>query len=958
MPTFDVWLGASLPRDLFPDDFLNSDWNPTQADRDAAWLFYTDMRTRISTQPLQYRSGDEATALKSIYELFGFLREAIRKHGPGCRNFAILSTSVINGVVRPFTAKWHRRSELGELSREDVCHEFRAELIHLQHRLVPFQTLLGRLAEGDDTFIAGTETAWNISRQQQSASRERQESAALQATSWWPAAAADRKQRILQQSGGRPGYLDAPIAFHMDLSDAIPAAEHWEMQQAEAEEIRKRRGVNEQSELTNLVGLALSGGGIRSATFSLGVLQRLARTGMLGEVDYLSTVSGGGYVGSFLTSYLNSPPADEQEPRPDIALEPDRLPFGGRDTNESPALRWIRNHSKYLVFGDALRRVQILGLSIYGVVINLFVLLPLIVALVFSAKWTLGRELVLISNRSAWPDFPTPGWPERLFWGVLTAEIVLALLLCPVQIWCHRGGRIRRRMKSVVEWLAIRGLIAVALVCMFNALPQLAWGFHSYLVRLPDWLSKNDVGLTADQITALGTILVPIFAAIGTFLLRNQKWLGGLMRLVFLVSGPLFFVLVYCLLVEWYIVDYRATTSWFGWTKSLWMQLMLGVPLAYGLFMLNVNQSAPHRFYRNRLSEAFLIREKPCRGIDSDGKPVSSGVDHVDVQLLSRLREAGNASAPYHLINAALNVPASHEPELRGRNADFFLFSQRYCGSSLTGYSKTDELEKLDWHLDLATAMAVSAAAASPHMGIGTQRSLTFLLTLLNVRLGYWLPNPLRMGVWSRFVRFFFTTNATYLMRELCGSFTRKGLRVNLSDGGHIENLGVYELLRRRCKFIIAVDGEHDPELVFVSLMRLINYASIDLNAEIVFPHLEDFRRNADGWSPSHFTLGVIRYQPRPGQEAPDIGFIVYFKSALTGNEPSAVLDYHRRHDDFPHQTTADQFFEEDQFEAYRALGFHSADEALRDEILEGVSPSTLTVRNWIEKLVKNLMPD
>ena len=84
----------------------------------------------------------------------------------------------------------------------------------------------------------------------------------------------------------------------------------------------------------------------------------------------------------------------------------------------------------------------------------------------------------------------------------------------------------------------------------------------------------------------------------------------------------------------------------------------------------------------------------------------------------------------------------------------------------------------------------------------------------------------------------------------------------------------------------------------------------------------------------------------------------MYFKSAVTGNEPSAVLDYRRRNVEFPHQTTADQFFEEDQFEAYRSLGFHSADEALRDEIMEGVNPSTLTVRDWIEKLVKNLMPD
>jgi hypothetical protein len=144
--------------------------------------------------------------------------------------------------------------------------------------------------------------------------------------------------------------------------------------------------------------------------------------------------------------------------------------------------------------------------------------------------------------------------------------------------------------------------------------------------------------------------------------------------------------------------------------------------------------------------------------------------------------------------------------------------------------------------------------------------------------------------------------------------------------------------------------------------MRLIRYAAIDLNADIRFPELGELKPRADGWSGSHFTIGVVRYQPRPGEgdgcAEPELGVIVYFKSAVTGNEPAAVLDYRHREPTFPHQTTADQFFEEDQFEAYRALGYHAAEEALREEILQGQNPGELDIRGWIRKLVENLLPD
>jgi hypothetical protein len=97
---------------------------------------------------------------------------------------------------------------------------------------------------------------------------------------------------------------------------------------------------------------------------------------------------------------------------------------------------------------------------------------------------------------------------------------------------------------------------------------------------------------------------------------------------------------------------------------------------------------------------------------------------------------------PYHLINCALNAPGSKNTALQGRMTDFFLFSPCFSGSALTQYYRTSEWEAADGHLDLGTAMAVSAAAAAPQMGLATKKTLSFWLALLNVRLGYWAKKP------------------------------------------------------------------------------------------------------------------------------------------------------------------------------------------------------------------------
>jgi hypothetical protein len=248
-------------------------------------------------------------------------------------------------------------------------------------------------------------------------------------------------------------------------------------------------------------------------------------------------------------------------------------------------------------------------------------------------------------------------------------------------------------------------------------------------------------------------------------------------------------------------------------------------------------------------------------------------------------------------------------------------------GSKSTGYVHTTEMERAIPTLDLATAMAVSGAAASSQMGAETIKPLGPTLALLNIRLGYWLRNPLRLarkGGWNPWANYYF-------LLEMFGLLNEKRKSVYLTDGGHIENLGLYELLKRRCKVIIAVDAEADREMAFGSFNTLERYARIDLGTRIDLRwalisamtkktgEAIDKKGDAKKHSGPHCAIGEIMYPDDRG------GVLIYIKASLTGDENDYVFHYKKKYADFPHETTLDQMFTEEQFEAYRALGFHMA---------------------------------
>jgi len=352
---------------------------------------------------------------------------------------------------------------------------------------------------------------------------------------------------------------------------------------------------------------------------------------------------------------------------------------------------------------------------------------------------------------------------------------------------------------------------------------------------------------------------------------------------------------------------------WDGRTD--WVLLGIFVLLLIYWLSVDINLIAANSFYRDRLSKAFLFRAGN-----------SGSVEHRDKQLLSELNGEGSA-APYHLINVALNLQGSRDPDLRGRVCDFFVFTKHFIGSERTTFAKTKEIERYDSNLDLGTAMAISGAAAAPNAGATTLKSLVFILTLLNARLGYWLPNPRVAGSTSWLGRLALRRGPgpKYLLKESLGRLNDEGTYLNVSDGGHIENLGIFELLRRRCKFIIAVDSERDRELQFRGLVKLMIYARVDLGVSIDID-LDPIRKDAQGLSEKSSALGTIRYADG------ETGYLLYIKPSIKGGEYEYVRLYHSDNPDFPHESTAEQFFSEARFEAYRGLGYQIGDQLFSDD--------------------------
>lgn len=421
----------------------------------------------------------------------------------------------------------------------------------------------------------------------------------------------------------------------------------------------------------------------------------------------------------------------------------------------------------------------------------------------------------------------------------------------------------------------------------------------------------------------------------------GQGWLSGL-RIYFGATA---------LILGFLLVAYSLST------KAPLFVPALSVALVFGL-IVNINHVGFHRMYRNRLMEAFMpnrdnvLANRWGPATEADGQ-----------QLQEVCGDPPNG--PYPLINTNVVLVASEERRYRDRGGDSFILSPLFCGSDATGWRRTDQymnsllylrqreiLTGAARGLTLPTAMAISGAAVNPNTGAAGRGPtinplVSFLMTVLNLRLGYWAPNP---GRRPRLTRPNFISPG--LRGLFAYGFNERRRLIELTDGGHFDNLGLYELLRRRLPLIIAADAGQDEDFEFADLSNVLERARVDFGVDVVWDEQHSIGDLVPGTggevlgislAKRSYALGEIVYPlPEGSMEEPDRGLLVYIKTSLSDGLSADIYGFRKQNAAFPDQSTADQFFDEAQFEAYRQLGIETTLRLLADN--EGQDPRWIPV--------------
>ncbi|HEX5708668.1 MAG TPA: patatin-like phospholipase family protein [Pyrinomonadaceae bacterium] len=358
--------------------------------------------------------------------------------------------------------------------------------------------------------------------------------------------------------------------------------------------------------------------------------------------------------------------------------------------------------------------------------------------------------------------------------------------------------------------------------------------------------------------------------------------------------------------------------------------VILAVGILMGVF-ISTNRFSLHYMWRNRIIRAYLgashINRKPNLFTGFDTK------DNIPMHELLRYAESDDSEVSgqkkrklFHVLNFALNLAGGGRLDWQDRKSESFTASPLYCGSfqpadlrlspeGAVGY-RPSQYYTADGGISLGTSVAISGAFVSPNMGyMMTSPVVRFLMTLFNVRFGWWLGNP---RDWRTYKYDSPTLSVLPIVQEALGMTNDTSSYVYLSDGGHFENLGLYEMVARRCHFIVVSDASTDNDYSFGSLGMAVRQIRVDLGVPIEF---SDFavvgaKEGKDGRA---CAIGFIHYSCVDAG-APD-GIVVYLKPTLTGKEPRDVLNYARDNQSFPQEIIVDQWFSEAQFESYRALG-------------------------------------
>jgi hypothetical protein len=755
----------------------------------------------------------------------------------------------------------------------------------------------------------------------------------------------------------------------------------------------------------DVVGLALSGGGIRSATFNLGVLQQLHECGVLRLVDYLSTVSGGGYVGGFWSAWLHrarGTHAAQAGPAPS-SFSP-----------EPAEVRHLREFSGFLVPRSGLFEAEmwravaavVAGL-VPALVIALAVLALVVIAwltLTFSyassfraldarvspAVFSMVTAFLLLVAFEHWWRAADPAHRVEVTCGPAPAAAAAgptsvpwwlyglwaggaALLGAAIQLrlpelhearlghafpvwtgdWTTWAFRAAAGSTPYVAWWDLMGLNqagrhsylsprlfdfavcwgAVALLMVFARLVpegvgnrwkrESVSGFDRVIMRLlalaAGWTFLAALWHVCVNAGWAKEMLIPTIAS-GSAFAALRNWLpriaqtskGGWLAHLAPVLPQLLAYLTLLLAVAGVGAALIAANrdDWLAW----WTTTALASLVVVLALFIEPDRFGLHAFYRDRLGRAFI----GARHVDNPGRNRGTEFRDSDDVLMHEL-----PARPLHLVCCAVN-------DLRGDTVETFARGARSATLSRFGLTVAGCHAQRP-HVTLSAAVTASAAAFNSNMGSLSAKlgpAVSFLMTALNLRLGLWERHPAAGAPGTRgwpglllYREMFGLTSATpHLSQTEPPRVAPMSRDVHLSDGGHFENLALYELVRRHCRYIILSDCGADPTVAFDDLGNALRRIREDFGVDVeidVSPLRPD---PATGHSQQHVAIGSIRYSNT------DRGILIYLKPTLTGDEPSDVCQYRTRNTAFPHESTADQFYDEAQWESYRRLGQHAVE--------------------------------
>jgi hypothetical protein len=772
-----------------------------------------------------------------------------------------------------------------------------------------------------------------------------------------------------------PGSLEALVHAELPHDDAPrPGGERWLKHPPR-----------------DLFGLALSGGGIRSATFNLGLLQGLQDMRVLGAFDYLSTVSGGGYLGAFWTAWRHRQPGREGR----FPSEP------GAGNAEPPEVRHLREFSNFLsprlgVFSYDTGRIAVTALgSMLPSLLAALSVIALAILLWTSAVWVLfspasppwadtllmdgGTLGALALFELAWLRRKEPSDGAAYLAAALLGVGLVAAAWYAADYWwlpenAYVAGQRLPALRPDQKWTDWRYVLApaaawgAALQVMLFArwflsrtagtptglrirraadrvrgrLLLLAglWTGAAVLwyggVLLESWIVPGHAQVTVPGMGGLTAVLAAAFARVQHLLSRDRGKGGGgklLARLKpvlpQLLAYAVVLLLVMCV-VGVIVAGERPGGLHF---RPAYVAAAAAVVVLLVLFCMDPNEVGLHSFYRARLVRAYP-------GASNGGRPGSANRETEVVPLddVPMDAVAHGAARPFHLVCCTANDLASKDA-MAGlyRGAKCAVLSR--VGCSVDGsWAPWGEYRTVP---TLGDAITASGAAFNTLMGSLSIRlgpAVTFLMAALNLRLGLWVANP--GGTRKRKP---FPTPGGAFFREMFGRANTTGGYVHLSDGGHFENLAAYELIRRHCRVIVVSDCGQDTDCAFDDLGNLVRRVREDFDVEIRID-TSPLKPGADGLARQHMVAGDVHYPDG------DTGLLLLFKPALVGDEPADVAQYRRRNALFPNESTSDQFYDEAQWESYRRLGRHAAHSAFRAVIADLEPPAAGVGREfWTE---------